>query len=54
MTDKRDTSLNLSEGVYLNFLKESMPGRYHKPIVEAEPAVPEVDAEEKEDEEEKE
>lgn len=51
MADKRDTTLNLSEGNYLNYLKESMPGRQHKPIVEAEPAVPEVDDEEKEDEE---
>ena len=31
-TDKRDTTLNLNEGKYLNYLKESMPGRQHKPL----------------------
>lgn len=52
MPDKRDTSLNLSEGVYLNFLKESIPGRQRKPVVEeAEPEMPEDKEEEKEEEE---
>lgn len=30
--DKRDTTLNLNEGCYLNYLKESMPGRQHKTL----------------------
>jgi len=64
MTDKRDTTLNISESSYLsqlkdrairsdpfNMLKESMPGRQHKPIVEADPAVPEIDEKDKKDKE---